>query len=300
MLQFQRFFKRLSLSTVFIIVFGIILGLLIGALLSVPLGKLPYSWASFLPIIITIVSVAMMTALFLAKRKPILGGVSAFFKRWPPPMPQFPQFPHKKSKKKGKIRQPLILDTSSVIDGRIVDIAKTGFLDGTFIVLSCVLEELQKIADSKNTLKRNRGRRGLEILEELKKEERLPFKIIDCQVKNFENLDAELLRFSKRLGGKVVTTDYNLNKVAKVSGVKVLNVNELANMVKTVVLPGEELIIKVIQQGKEKGQGVGYLPDGTMVVVEDGEDLVGQEVETMVERLFQTEAGRMIFVKRRE
>lgn len=293
----MKFFKQIPLSTVFISIVGIVLGLLIGALLSVPLGRLPYSWVSFLPIIITIVSVVAMTALFLAKRQLIIGGVSAFFKLWPPPMPQFP---HKKSKKKGKIRQPLILDTSSIIDGRIVDIVKTGFLDGTLVLPSCVLEELQKIADAKNSLKRNRGRRGLEILEELKKEECLPFKLMECQVKNFEDLDNELVRFGRRLGGKIVTTDYNLNKVAKVFGVKVLNVNELANMVKTVVLPGEEVIIKVIQAGKEKGQGVGYFPDGTMIVIEDGEDLVGQEVKTVVERLFQTEAGRMIFVKRHQ
>lgn len=287
-MQFTKTLKQIPLSTVFISVSGIILGLLIGALLSVPLGKLPFSWASFLPIIITIVSVIMMSVLFLTKRKAISSGVSSFFKRWPQP----------ERKRRVKLQRPLILDTSAIIDGRIADIAKTGFLDGAFVVPSCILEELQKISDAKNRLKRNRGRRGLEILEELKKQEFLPFRIIECRALNLERLDSELLKFAKKLKGKVVTTDYNLNKVAKVSGVKVLNVNELANMVKTVVLPGEELITTVIQKGKEKGQGVGYLPDGTMVVVEEGEDLIGQEVETVVERLFQTEAGRMIFVRR--
>lgn len=299
MLQFQKFFKRISLSTVFITVFGIILGLLIGALLSIPLGRLPFVWASFLPIIVTVITVFLMTALFLSKRNSMIGSLGSFFKRWPSPMPQFPQISRQK-KKKVKIERPLILDTSAIIDGRIVDIAKTGFLDGTLVVVSCVLEELQKIADSKNTLKRNRGRRGLDILEELKREENLPFRIVPCKVLNVETLDLELLKFTKRLQGRIVTTDYNLNKVAKVSGVKVLNVNELANMVKTVVLPGEELTIRVVQKGKEKGQGVGYLPDGTMVVVEEGEDLIGQEMATVVERLFQTEAGRMIFVKKGE
>lgn len=287
-MQFTKTLKQIPLSTVFISVSGIILGLLIGALLSVPLGKLPFSWASFLPIIITIVSVIMMSVLFLTKRKVISSGVSSFLKRWPQP----------ERKRRVKLQRPLILDTSAIIDGRIADIAKTGFLDGAFVVPSCILEELQKISDAKNRLKRNRGRRGLEILEELKKQEFLPFRIIECRALNLERLDSELLKFAKKLKGKVVTTDYNLNKVAKVSGVKVLNVNELANMVKTVVLPGEELITTVIQKGKEKGQGVGYLPDGTMVVVEEGEDLIGQEVETVVERLFQTEAGRMIFVRR--
>lgn len=287
-MQFTKTLKQIPLSTVLISVSGIILGLLIGALLSVPLGKLPFSWASFLPIIITIVSVIMMSVLFLTKRKAISGGVSSFLKRWPQP----------ERRRRVKLQRPLILDTSAIIDGRIADIAKTGFLDGVFVVPSCILEELQKISDAKNRLKRNRGRRGLEILEELKKQEFLPFRIIECRALNLERLDSELLKFAKKLKGKVVTTDYNLNKVAKVSGVKVLNVNELANMVKTVVLPGEELTTTVIQKGKEKGQGVGYLPDGTMVVVEEGEDLIGQEVETVVERLFQTEAGRMIFVRR--
>ncbi len=300
-MKIQKFFKRIPLSTIFIGVFGIILGLLIGALLAVPLGKLPYSWASFLPIIITIISVIIMTALFLTKHQLITAGVSAFFKRWPPPMPQLPQISRKKVREKVKILRPLVLDTSAIIDGRIADIAKTGFLDGTFILPSFVLEELQRVADSKNSLKRNRGRRGLEILEELKRKEHLPFKIIEQKNgKALENLDSELLKLTKKLGGKIVTTDYNLNKVAKVSGVRVLNVNELANMVKTVVLPGEELTIRIIQKGKEKGQGVGYLPDGTMVVLEGGEEKIAQEVETVVERLFQTEAGRMIFVKRRE
>ena len=290
-MKIQKFFKRIPLSTILIGVSGIILGLLMGALLAVPLGKLPFSWASFLPIIITILSVFVMTALFLVKKSAIIGNVSSLW----------PQISRKKVKEKVKIARPLILDTSAIIDGRIADIAKTGFLDGTFIVPSFVLEELQRIADSKNSLKRNRGRRGLDILEELKRKKGLPFKIVEQKSgKALENLDSALLKLTKKFGGKVVTTDYNLNKVAKVSGVKVLNVNELANMVKTVILPGEELTIRIIQKGKEKGQGVGYLPDGTMVVLEGGEERIGQEVETVVERLFQTDAGRMIFVKERE
>ncbi|MBM4401921.1 MAG: hypothetical protein FJ044_01625 [Candidatus Cloacimonetes bacterium] len=297
-MQFQiKKLRQIPLSSILISVSGIVLGLLIGALLSVPLGKLPFSWASFLPIIITILSTVLMTALFWSKRWAIISGVSSFFKRWPP-VASFPQISRPKKKKKIQQKPALLLDTSVIIDGRIVDIAKTGFLTGTFIVLTCVLEELQRISDAKNQLKRNRGRRGLEILEELKKEEFLPFRIIECRVSNLDRLDSELLKFAKKFKGKVVTTDYNLNKVAKVSGVKVLNVNELANMVKTIVLPGEELTTTVVQRGKEKGQGVGYLPDGTMVVVEEGEGLIGQKVETVVERLFQTEAGRMIFVRR--
>lgn len=294
-MQFSKIFRQTPLSTVSISVLGIILGLLIGALLSVPLGKLPFSWASFLPIIITVISTFVMTAFFLVKRKVITGSISSFFKRWPPSVPTIPQISRKK--KKMELESALILDTSAIIDGRVVDIIKTGFLDGTIVVLTCVLEELQRVADSKNTLKRNRGRRGLDVLEELKKEENLPFKIIESNVSDLRKLDLKLLKVAKKLKGKVITIDYNLNKVAKVSGVPVLNVNELANMVKTIILPGEELSTKVIQKGKEKGQGLGYLPDGTMVVVEEGESLIGQEVNTVVERLFQTDAGRMIFVR---
>lgn len=214
----------------------------------------------------------------------------------------FPKAGKKSKRKKLTVPQPpaLILDTSAIIDGRIADIVKTGFLFGTFVLPSCVLEELQKIADSKNTLKRDRGRRGLEILEELKKEKDLPFKIMESEVSDLGKLDRELIKVAKKLKGRVITTDYNLNKVGKVSGVKILNVNELANMVKTIVLPGEELVIEIIQKGKEARQGVGYLPDGTMVVVEDGEEGVGQTVKTEVKRLFQTEAGRMIFAKKSE
>ncbi len=191
----------------------------------------------------------------------------------------------------------LVLDTSAIIDGRIADIVQTGFVDGTLVVCSGVLQELQRIADSENSLKRNRGRRGLEILEELKRGKSLELQLVEYGVTNQEDIDVSILRLAKELGGKVITTDYNLNKVAKVSGVPILNVNELANMVKTVILPGEALTLKVIQEGRGKGQGVGYLPDGTMVVVERGTQFIGEEVEVEVKRLLQTDAGRMIFAE---
>lgn len=210
--------------------------------------------------------------------------------------------PPSKSKKKPaipiiKCPPALILDTSAIIDGRIADIVESGFLTGTLIATSGVLNELQIIADSKNSLKRNRGRRGLDILQDLKKSKELILQNIDCAPVNLDKLDESLIKLAKKLKGKIVTVDYNLNRVGKVQGVKILNVNELANLIKTVVLPGEDLKIKVIQEGKEKDQGVGYLPDGTLVVVENGRELIGKEIETVVERLLQTEAGRMIFTK---
>lgn len=200
------------------------------------------------------------------------------------------------SNKQIQVPEPpaLVIDTSALIDGRIADIVATGFISGTIIVPSYVVDELQHVADSKSALKRNRGRRGLDVLNDLKRNKHTKFKVVRFSKSN-EPVDSRLLMLAKRLKGRVITTDYNLNKVGKVSGVPILNVNELANMVKTVVLPGEQLDVTVLKAGKEKGQGVGYLPDGTMVVVENSESLIGKDVVVKVERLFQTDAGRMVF-----
>lgn len=194
------------------------------------------------------------------------------------------------------VSHPLILDTSAIIDGRILDIAKTHFLSGTILVPSFILTELQQVADSSDYLKRSRGRRGFEIVEELKKVKGLRIEIWDKDASG-KNPDEKLLKLAKNLHGKLITTDFNLNRLATVSGIIVLNINELANSVRTIAIPGEKLKIKVIHLGKDSKQGVGYLPDGTMVVVEEGAELVGKEVETEVSRLIQVAAGRMIFVK---
>lgn len=192
---------------------------------------------------------------------------------------------------------PMLLDTSAIIDGRIADIVTTGFVSGSLIVPQFVLAELQRIADSSDALRRGRGRRGLEILDQLKNSPFVKFEIIDEDIPKAKNVDDKLVRLAKQFKTKIVTTDFNLNRVANVSGIKTLNVNELANSVKTITLPGEELSVKVIQEGKEEGQGVGYLPDGTMIVVEQGSKLIGKTVEVMVARVLQTVAGRMIFVQ---
>lgn len=207
-------------------------------------------------------------------------------------LPSAPKFPQRK---KPKVFHSVVLDTSALIDGRIEDILKTGFLPGEIILPDFVLSELQKVADSSNSLKRAKGRRGLSILEEVKKS-REDFKVLKTKFKSKET-DKNLVKLAQKKNAAIVTTDFNLNKVAKVSGVTVLNVNELANAVKTAVIPGEELKIKVVAEGKEKDQGVGYLEDGTMVVVEEGRDLIGKKVAVTVSRFLQTEAGRMIFGK---
>lgn len=194
------------------------------------------------------------------------------------------------------LQKPLILDTSAIIDGRILDIARTGFISGTVLVPQFVLTELQQVADSSDFLKRSRGRRGFELIEELKKVKSLRIEVWDKEVSG-KQVDDKVLQLAKNLHGKIVTTDYNLNRVASVSNVTVLNVNDLSNAVKTVAVPGEKMEIKIMHLGKDSAQGVGYLNDGTMVVVADAAELVGQTKEVEVTKNIQSPAGRMIFGK---
>lgn len=195
---------------------------------------------------------------------------------------------------------PKILDTSVIIDGRIVDIIETDFIEGELIISEFVLEELQHIADSPDDLKRERGRRGLDIVSEIKKSDKINLKITDQDYPNIKEVDSKLLKLALDLGGKVFTNDYNLNKVADVQGIPVLNMNDLANALKPVVIPGEHMRIDVIKEGKGKNQGVGYLDDGTMVVVEDGDKYIDQTINAIVTSVLQTSAGRMIFVRSEE
>lgn len=191
---------------------------------------------------------------------------------------------------------PKILDTSVIIDGRIADICRTGFLEGPLVVPGFVVAELQRIADSQDTLRRNRGRRGLDILNRMRKEGKPAIQIIDTDGRE-GSVDDSLVQLARAMGGRVVTNDFNLNKVAELHGVEVLNVNELANAVKPVVLPGEEMTVHLIRDGKEHGQGVGYLDDGTMIVVDGGRKYIGETIGVLVTSVLQTAAGRLIFAK---
>ena len=190
-----------------------------------------------------------------------------------------------------------ILDTSVIIDGRIADICQTGFLDGTIVIPQFVLEELQHIADSSDALKRNRGRRGLDILNRIQKDLPIEVKIYEGDFEDIHEVDSKLVKLAKVMNGIVVTNDFNLNKVCELQKVQVLNINDLANAVKPVVLPGEELNIHVIKDGKEQNQGIAYLDDGTMIVVEDGRNYIGKRIDVLVTSVLQTSAGRMIFAK---
>lgn len=210
---------------------------------------------------------------------------------------------------KGNIARPLslsgqkeevrdkILDTSVVIDGRILDIAETHFIDGPLILPNFVLREIQLISDSSDPIKRARGRRGLDMLNKLQRKGSIEVKITYTDYADIREVDAKLIRLARDTGAKLVTNDFNLNKVAELQGVKVLNLNNLANALKPVVLPGEELEIQVIKEGKDENQGIGYLEDGTMVVIENGGHLVGKEVRATVTSIIQTAAGKMIFTK---
>lgn len=210
-----------------------------------------------------------------------------------------PTFPFYKKGKRAKYINPLVVDTSALIDGRIIDVVDTGFVFGTLIIIPSVVWELHQLADSVDSLKRARGRRGLDTLSQLQKSKSVKVDVVKSEPKNKE-VDDKLVELAKNLRGKVLTVDFNLSKVAKVYKVEVLNLNELANAVKTAVLPGDELSIQINVKGKESGQGVGYLADGTMVVVEDGAGLVGRPVSVKVHKVLQTAAGKMIFARARE
>ena len=193
--------------------------------------------------------------------------------------------------------RPKLLDTSVIIDGRIAEICDTGIIEGEIIVPSFVLRELQHIADSSDGLKRNRGWRGLDILKGMQDKKSVPITVVSTDYKEVDEVDAKLILMASELGGVVVTNDYNLNKVAAVRKVPVLNINELANALKPIALPGEEMSVFVVKEGKEAGQGIGYMDDGTMIVIENGRRLVGETVNVTVTSVLQTSAGRMIFAK---
>jgi uncharacterized protein YacL len=193
-----------------------------------------------------------------------------------------------------------ILDTSAIIDGRIADICETGFLEGTFIIPQFVLYEIQHIADLQDPVKKTRGRRGLDILHKLQKQTQIKVKIVDVDYPRLKDVDSKLIALAKSLQGKIVTNDFNLNKVAELQGINVLSINELATSLKPAILPGEQFTTKIVKEGKEFGQGIGYLDDGTMVVVDDAKKLIGKAVDVVVTSLLQTTSGRMIFGKLKE
>jgi len=281
-IQTEQAIRKLSLRVIFGGVIGTVLGLSIALLFTYGLKFIPgLEKQEILPwgyVYVTITFILGYLGLVLGSKK------SEEF-----------HFPRSHSLKAAKDPNYRILDTSVIIDGRMADICDTGFIEGSLIVPRFVLDELQQIADSSDHMKRSRGRRGLDILNRMQKSDDIRIDIVDVDFPKIRGVDAKLVALAKEKGGKIVTNDYNLNKVAELQGVKILNVNELANTLKPPILPGETMITKVIKEGKEAGQGVAYLDDGTMVVVDNGMKYMGKSVEVIVTSVLQTAAGRMIF-----
>jgi len=278
----RRTIRQIPAQQLLAATIGLLIGLIIAALTAFPLSFLPNPLGSILPFVSLIIFGYLGAWVMITRERDfyaILGG----------------RFSKEGATKTATSDRQVLLDTSVIIDGRIADISHTGFIDGTMIIPRFVLAELQHIADSADPLRRNRGRRGLDMLNKLQKESIFPIRITDLDVEDVHEVDDKLVRLGKNLRCPIVTNDYNLNRVAELQGVRVLNINELANAVRAVVLPGETMRVRIVQEGKELGQGVAYLDDGTMVVVDNGRRAIGNTIDVVVTRMLQTNQGRMIF-----
>ncbi len=290
-------FAKISVQTLAAGLLGLISGLLVAALLAFPLSMLPQPFSQVLPFIAVLLCSYFGIVIFVMRQNEVF---SLFITR---------RQNHASeesvgelgslggSLSAGSVGRNILLDTSVIIDGRISDIARTGFLIGTLLIPRFVLNELQYIADSPDALRRQRGRRGMEVLSQLQKDTAVPVRISDIDVEGVREVDDKLVVLARQLRCPILTNDYNLNRVAELQGVAVLNVNELANAVKSVFLPGESITVNIIQEGREVGQGIAYLDDGTMVVVEDGRDRINTQTSVTVTKVLQTAAGRMIFAR---
>ncbi len=281
--------QELSTAEFVTAVIGLILGLLMGLLLGFPLSGFPDPFGTWLPLGVSLFLGLGMVGLTVAKREDLLVAAEAI---------GLVRRRADGGGGGGRSGEPhIVVDTSAIIDGRIAEIVESGFVYGTLIVPRFVLEELQHIADSSDALRRNRGRRGLEILNRMQKDSPTPIEIVDDDAPDVPEVDGKLIALAKSRSRAILTNDFNLNRVAELQGIRVLNINSLANAVKPAVLPGEELHVRVIQEGKEAGQGVGFLDDGTMIVVEGGSRFIDKDVDVSVTRVLQTVAGRMIFAQ---
>jgi uncharacterized protein YacL len=275
--------RQLPAQELFAVIIGLIVGLIVAGLLSPILAKLPSPFGEILPFVGAVLFGYLGVVVMTMRQKDIFAIIGTRFS----------------AEAASSDERPVLLDTSVIIDGRIADIGQTGFITGTMLVPRFVLNELQHIADSPDVLRRNRGRRGLDMLNRLKEESVVPVRITDMDVPEAHEVDDKLVMLAKNMRCPIVTNDYNLNRVAQLQGVVVLNINELANAIKTVLLPGETIAVKVIQEGKELGQGVGYLDDGTMIVVEEGRPYIGQTIPVLVKKVLQKTEGRLVFAQPR-
>ena len=292
--------SRAAASDLVAAAIGLTIGLIISALLAIPLANLPATWGHLLPFVGAVLFGYLGVTIAVIRKNDIAHLFQgAMMRRTRERDEEREKSKEREHELENGTATPdsiqILLDTSTIIDGRIADISQTGFIFGTLVVPRFVLNELQRIADSADTMRRNRGRRGLEILNRLQKDATVPIEIIDTDIEGIADVDGKLVKMARNFHCAIITNDFNLNRVAELQGVKVLNINELANAIKPVLLPGEDIHIKVMQDGKELGQGVGYLDDGTMIVVENGRQFMNATIEVTVTRVLQTVAGRMIF-----
>ena len=283
-LSIEKIIKKAPLKVIFGGTFGLFLGLVIAQLLGYAFSGLQNSAVR--------ISISVILSCVFGYMGLVLGGKKVEEFKWP----GWGFFAKGSQKKDGG----KILDTSVIIDGRVADICETDFLEGPLVIPQFILQELQHIADSADNLKRARGRRGLDILNRMQKGDAVEVKVVDDDYPDIKEVDAKLIALAREMNAKIVTNDFNLNKVAQLQGVPVLNINQLANALKPMVLPGEVLHLQIMREGKEQGQGVAYLDDGTMVVVENASRHLGEEVEASVTSILQTTAGRMIFTTLKE
>ncbi|WP_303211172.1 PIN/TRAM domain-containing protein [uncultured Clostridium sp.] len=287
---FERNIQKLTVTEFLFGTLGLLVGLVFATFIGVPISRIHFVIGPILFILIDLIGALVGIKIFIKRKDDILNLLTSIKKNG---------IRDKKNKHNEKIC-PKILDTSVIIDGRIFDICQTGFVEGPLVIPGFVLNELRHISDSADGLKRNRGRRGLDILNKIQKELSIETQIYEEDFPEIAEVDAKLLKLAQVLNGKVVTNDFNLNKVAEFQGVPVLNINELANAIKPVLLPGEEMKVVVMKDGKEASQGIAYLDDGTMIVVEGGRKFISEEIMVVVTSVLQTAAGRMIFAKPKE
>ena len=287
---FERNIQKLTVTEFLFGTLGLLVGLVFATLIGVPISRIHFVIGPILFILIDLIGALVGIKIFIKRKDDILNLLTSIKKNG---------IRDKKNKHNEKIC-PKILDTSVIIDGRIFDICQTGFVEGPLVIPGFVLNELRHISDSADGLKRNRGRRGLDILNKIQKELSIETQIYEEDFPEIAEVDAKLLKLAQVLNGKVVTNDFNLNKVAEFQGVPVLNINELANAIKPVLLPGEEMKVVVMKDGKEASQGIAYLDDGTMIVVEGGRKFISEEIMVVVTSVLPTAAGRMIFAKPKE
>jgi uncharacterized protein YacL len=291
---FRSILARISPQSLFASLLGLIVGLMVAALLAFPLSLLPSPFGRIMPFIGVVILGYMGVSVFVTRQNDLFSVFTAF--RGSGAQGNSGATSDGPGQNWAETRT-ILLDTSVIIDGRIADIARTGFLPGSLLIPRFVLNELQYIADSPDSLRRQRGRRGMEVLAQLQREPSIPVRITDIDVEGVREVDDKLVILARQMRCPILTNDFNLNRIAELQGVTILNINELANAVKSVMLPGEVLCVRIIQEGKEPNQGVGYMDDGTMVVVESGREHLEKEVNVLVTKVLQTAAGRMIFAR---